>query len=148
MLPNDRRQFSQGLTISHSPINAQTLLTAALIDKLKPSADLRYHLSWTYGGYLEDIPRRLGNSEALDAAVDALVYAHSHFAGSQKSVAPESLHKYCHAIATLRISLDDPFEARTAETLCAVTLLLLCQVRSCDLRSIHSHLLPGLHWFT
>lgn len=114
--------------MTHSPCNAQTLLTNALIDKLKPSADLRYHLSWTYGGYLEDIPKRLGRSDALDAAVDALVYAHSHYASGRKELCPEVLRRYSHAIATLRISLDDPLQARTANTLCAVTLLLLCHV--------------------
>jgi hypothetical protein len=104
------------------------VLAGGLVDKLKASTDLRYHLSWTYGGYLEDIPQRLGRSEALDAAVDALVCAHSSFAGPGREVSPMSLRKYSDAIATLRVCLNDANQASSADTLCAVTLLMICHV--------------------
>jgi hypothetical protein len=146
LLSNNRKEPFQRPQISRTPSNEQTLLAGALVDKFKKSTDLRYHLSWTYGGYLEDVPRRLGKSEALDAAVDALVCAHSHFAKPHRALAPEALSKYSRAIVTLRVCLNDPMLACTAETLCAVTLLLISQVSSCHLYSMHSHHLPELHW--
>lgn len=75
-----------------------------------------------------DIPKRLGRSKALDAAVAALLSAHSNYVGHQKSASPEALSRYSHAIRTLRLCLDNRSQACTAETLCTVTLLLLCQV--------------------
>ena len=109
-----------------------TVLTNALIGKLNASDDLAYHLGWTYGDFLEDIPRRIGTNEALDAAVASLVTAHSYF-GSRRSMNnitlpdAKTLQKYSHALTALRIYLDNPARARETETLCAVMLLLICQ---------------------
>ena len=115
--------------LSRAPSNETTLLVNALIAKLKASDDLRYNLSWTYGGFIEDIPRRIGTNQALDAAVAALVTAHSHLGSHQGTFATcQSLVKYSHALKTLRACLDDPVTARKAETLCAVMILLICQV--------------------
>jgi hypothetical protein len=122
------------------------VLAGGLIDKLKASTDLRYHLSWTYGGYLEDIPQRLGRSEALDTAVDALVCAHSDFAGSGREVSPMSLRKYSDAIATLRVCLNDASQASSADTLCAVTLLMICHVGVYDSSLMHAHPSIGFSW--
>lgn len=110
-----------------------TVLAHAFVKSIKLSADLRYNLTWAYGGFLEDIPRRLGTSEALDASVDAVVTAHSHFS-VHKSVSVEALKKYSHALSKLRTYLDDPPKARAPETLCAVMILLICQVSGVPLR--------------
>lgn len=110
------------------PSSETTLLTNALIGKLNASDDIRYHLTWTYGTFIEDIPKRLGANEALDTAVAALVTAHSNL-GSHRSwvTPPEQLAKYVHALKTFRTSLDDPVKARSAETLCAINILFICQ---------------------
>ena len=106
------------------------MLSNALIAKLKAKDDLRYHLTWAYGSFLEDIPQRIGTNEALDTAVDALVCAHSRFGVAGRAAAnhPESLNKYTHAVGTLRRSLDDPVKARQTNTLAAVLLLMMCQL--------------------
>jgi len=110
------------------PSNETMLLTDALIGKLKASDDLRYHLTWTYGMYIQEIPKRIGTNEALDTAVAALVSAHSNL-GSHPSwvTPPEQLSKYLHALKTFRMSLDDPTKARSAEMLCAINVLFICQ---------------------
>ncbi|TVY80299.1 hypothetical protein LSUE1_G003918 [Lachnellula suecica] len=116
--------------ISTMPGNGKSLLTSALVGKLKASDDLRYHLTWAYGGFMEDIPKRIGTNEALDTAVEALVSSHaslgSHRSGGSLALS-EGLMKYSRALKTLRFYLDDFEKARTAETLCAVMLLLICQ---------------------
>jgi len=110
------------------PSSRTTLLTKALVGKLKTTDDLRYHLSWTYGGFIEDIPRHLGINEALDASVDALVSTHSSLGSHARGfTSSESLAKYSYALSAMRLYLDDPKKARTVETLCAVMVLLICQ---------------------
>ena len=73
------------------------------------------------------MPRRLGANEALDRAVDAVTTAHASFcAGHVASV--EALSKYSQALRTLRVYLDDRLHAQSSNTLCAVMVLLVCQM--------------------
>jgi hypothetical protein len=109
------------------PCNNLTLLTHAFVDTMKLSTDLRYNLAWTYGFFLEDVPRRLGSNEALDTSADALASAHLSYC-THRVVSVEVLRKYSNALSKLRICLDDPMKACTSDTLCAVSLLLICQV--------------------
>lgn len=116
-------------SLSRTPSSNDTLLSNALIAKLKAKDDIRYHLPWAYGSFLEAIPQRIGTNEALDTAVDALVYAHSQYGTTTRGAAndPKSLTRYTHAVTTLRLCLDDPVKARETNTLAAVMLLLICQ---------------------
>jgi hypothetical protein len=93
---------------------------------MKLTTDLKYNLAWTYGDYLEEIPRRLGKNDALDAATDALVSAHSSFC-VDRTISIQALKMYSRALNTLVLYLDDPIKAQSPETLCAVSLLLTCQ---------------------
>lgn len=111
------------------PSNESTMLAQELMGSLV-TFDLRYNLSWVYGGFIDSIPERIGVSRALDAAVAALLASHTNLItarGKEVVVSIESLTKYSQAVKTLRVTLDDPITACTTETLCAVTLLLICQ---------------------
>lgn len=88
--------------------------------------DIRYGLG-VYGEFLRDIPRRLGTNEALDTAVGALTSAYPMLYTRQPSV--EALSKYVQAIRALRICVEDPVQARCPNTLCAIYLMMICQVR-------------------
>jgi hypothetical protein len=116
-------------TIFLPPSNELTFLTSVFVQTLKPSTDLRYNLVWNYGGFLAEVPQRLGTNEALDASVYAVCAAHSSFC-VYKDISVEALTKYSHALRMLRVCLDDPVKASTPETLCAVMMLLICQVRN------------------
>jgi len=72
------------------------------------------------------IPQRLGVNEALDTSVKALISTHTYYCLRQENIT-EALTKYSRALYVLRVSLDDPIQARTPEVLCAVYLLLICQ---------------------
>ena len=113
--------------VSRMPNSEKTLLAGAFIETIKWSTSLKYNLAWTYGLFLEDVPRRLGINKALDASVAALLSAHSSLC-SHRRVGIEGLTKYSHALMILREYLDDPVTACASETLCAVMLLLICQV--------------------
>lgn len=91
-------------------------------------SDLRYNLTWAFGGYLLEVPRRLGVNVALDAAASALVACHLRFSTGIKEPSVQELTKYSFALSQLRSSLNDPVVAASANTLCAVMLLMICQV--------------------
>jgi len=96
--------------------------------KFTLDSDLRYNLTWAFGGYLLEVPKRLGVNPALDAAASALVASHRRFNSGFKVASVDELTKYQFALSQLRSSLNDPDIASDANTLCAVMLLMICQV--------------------
>ncbi|KAB8071942.1 hypothetical protein BDV29DRAFT_178331 [Aspergillus leporis] len=108
------------------PSNDLTILGQAFVRAIHASTDLRYNLAWAYGGFLRDVPPRLGTNEALDTAADAVVSMHSSFCVN-RTMSVRALGKYSHALHTLRSYLDDPRKASSTDTLCAVMLLLIVQ---------------------
>jgi len=87
--------------------------------------DVRFELG-IYGPFLAEIPRRLGKSEALDASVRALTTAypsvHSH------QFTSDMYKSYGEALRHLRTALGDSSTATSVDTLCAVYLVMICQV--------------------
>lgn len=114
----------------YSPSNNQDQLTLAFIDAVRISANLKYSLSWAYGSFLADVPKRLGTNKALDAASRALIASHLCFSTPGRIISCQALSEYTKAIRVLRLSLDDPAEACSASTLCAVNILLITQASS------------------
>lgn len=106
-----------------------TKLASAFAGRIDPTIDMRYQLLLNFGGYLADVPRRLGTNLALDAASDALVAAHTNFCSNGHFV-PEYglLAKYSQALNALRDVLDDRDKAYSSETLCAIMVLMIVQV--------------------
>ncbi|KAH6674747.1 hypothetical protein B0J14DRAFT_20899 [Halenospora varia] len=105
------------------PSNETALVVSGFISKLEVT-DLRYDLTY-YGEFLKDIPKRLGNNEALDASASALTCAYQSVYTRQQT--PEMLGKYVHALTTLRRYLEDPTKAYAVNTLCAIYLIEVCQ---------------------
>ena len=126
--------------ISRSPSNSQTILAMTLIDKvhLTKDSDLRYNLTWAFGNFIQDVPRRLGKNAALDAAATSLALSHVRYSTGRRDAAPEEIRAYINALTVLRNCLDDHEVARDANTLCAVMLLLFAQV--------YIHLLGQILW--
>ncbi|OJJ50390.1 hypothetical protein ASPZODRAFT_57642 [Penicilliopsis zonata CBS 506.65] len=121
------RRGTRQVLLGTPPANERTSLVKAFIYAVSPSSDLRYSLFWTYGDFLVDIPPRLGESPALDASADALISAHVSFSSCRGTTSVHALTKYSRALQALRSALDDPIQAVSSNTLCAVMLLLLCQ---------------------
>ncbi|KAJ5093942.1 hypothetical protein N7456_009803 [Penicillium angulare] len=111
-----------------SPSTALSSLAIKFIHTISRTTNFRYNLWWTFGTFLEDVPRRLGTNEALDRSIEALTAAHSGFCGIQRTGATiEALTKYSQALRTLRVYLDDRVHSQSSNTLCAVMVLLICQ---------------------
>ncbi|KAJ6017745.1 Cytochrome P450 [Penicillium sp. IBT 35674x] len=86
--------------------------------------DVRYDITY-YGPFLRDLPRRLGSSPVLDAAATARVSSCPYF--QKQDVPPAILAKFGKALRTLRECLDDPVDAQSPNTLCAIYLISTCQ---------------------
>lgn len=111
-----------------SPTNEQGRLEKAFLSKVMISDDLQYSLSWAYGSFLVEVPLRLGTNNALDAAARALVSVHTCFSSPSRTMSVQALSQYTQAITALRNSLDNPAQAYSSSTLCAVNILLIAQV--------------------
>lgn len=127
--PSSDRALSR--QISRSPSNTQTVLASTLIDKahLTINSDLRYNLTWAYGSFIQEVPRRLGSNAALDAAATSLALSHVRYSLGRRDVTPTEITAYVDALSVLRKCLDNPVIARDTNTLCAIMLLLMVQVR-------------------
>lgn len=128
-------EFSQVALSKHeSPIsshvppaplsNSTTRVVGSLVSALAVT-DIRYELS-IYGDFLLDIPKRLGRNAALDSSVAALTTA---FQAVHTGLKPAKVYlEYATALNSLRLCLDDPVEAQSPETLCAIWMIVICQV--------------------
>ncbi|KAM5375384.1 hypothetical protein ACJZ2D_005945 [Fusarium nematophilum] len=98
-----------------------------------------------YGDFLEHIPRRLGENDALDASVKVLVSAFPyHYTGR---LPPDALVNYIHALKTLRLSLGRENKNLAPETLSAIYIIMICQGwigRSDDHVKSHGEILARL----
>lgn len=101
---------------------------SAFVNRISQDVDIRFQLPWNFGDYLIHLPRRLGVSEALDAAVDALVTAHTFFCAGNLKPGREVLTKNAHCLAILRRDVADVHKARTSETLAAIMVTSITQV--------------------
>ncbi|KAH7311050.1 hypothetical protein BKA65DRAFT_441444 [Rhexocercosporidium sp. MPI-PUGE-AT-0058] len=109
--------------ISWSPSNESTMIMGAFCSALQIT-DVRYDLG-VYGTFIKDIPRRIGTSVALDASVRAMTSTYSAVHTRSKTV--DALEHYVDALEILRNTLSNPDEAGSANTLCAMYLLMVCQ---------------------
>lgn len=109
-----------------TPSNEMTTVASAFLAVLEVT-DIRFDIS-IYGDFLKEIPRRLGTNEALDASVCALATAFSSIHSRQQSTA--MLNGYGKALNSLRVCLNDPAKAQSPDTLCALYLVMICQVSS------------------
>lgn len=96
--------------------------------------DVRYS-PLCYGGFLTELPRRLGTNDALDSAVRLFsravpglywVSRSGCVGGAAERI--DSLVRYGQALKMLRKCLDDEQTSTSIETLCAIYLIQICQV--------------------
>ena len=101
-----------------------TIVTGAFCSALQVT-DVRYDLS-VYGEFFKGIPRRLGTSTALDASARALTTAFASVQSRRKS--QEVYLSYAEALKAVRVCLNDSVEVGSANTMCAIYMIMICQV--------------------
>lgn len=107
------------------PSNRFTVMTSSFLAALgvtNPRFDLRI-----YGEFMKEIPRRLGSNSALDATVYALTAAFASIPQNQPSA--EAIDRYGRALKSVRLCLMDPIRRKSPDTLCAMYLIMILQVR-------------------
>lgn len=102
------------------PSNKITI-TAGSLSSVLEVTDPRYDI-FCFGPFMKDLPQRLGYSPALDASAAAFVGALKDLRTRQAT--PNSLRKYVGALNAVQKSLADPNTAYSAETLCAIYLIM------------------------
>jgi hypothetical protein len=90
------------------------------------SDDVAYDLTM-WGKFLKEVPGRLGHNQALDASAKAVVSCFDAFRAGVTSL--NAIEEYSDALAVLRKSLDDPKDASSINTICAIYLMIICQVQ-------------------
>ncbi|KAL8999564.1 MAG: hypothetical protein Q9169_001653 [Polycauliona sp. 2 TL-2023] len=115
-------------TPSKAISNGSSRLASVFVGRISQGVDIRFQLPWNFGDYLNELPRRLGVSEALDAAVDTLATAHAFFCAGNLKPGPHVLAKHAYSLAVLRRDLNDVVKARTPETLAAIMVISISQV--------------------
>lgn len=112
-------QLTAGVPSNRATLNASSLISALQV------TDVRFDLR-IYGPFFTELPRRLGRNRALDSSVHALTVSfpavHTH------QYTSDMFKAYGEALGQLRASLRDPATAASVETMCAVYLIVICQV--------------------
>lgn len=101
-----------------------------LISRLQSPDDIGYDITFRYGLILNELPKHLGRNEALDAALTALLARHTEASLRKDQSDPRApvVKFYNRALMALREILDDKSQNSTSGTLCAVMMLMFCQV--------------------
>lgn len=113
--------------VARVPSNDETQLREALVRKLDVR-DVRWDLVWAFGDVLHDVPQRIGNNRALDAASNAMLRTIGSLNGS--GYTPQMTKGYAKALQALQITLRNPQNAVTVETWLAIYLMWICHVRT------------------
>jgi hypothetical protein len=102
-------------------------LSMSLVDKIQ-NRHSRFEINWAHGSFLDDVPRRLSHSQALAAATEAFMLS-IPCADVPHTLSRRRLRSYTSALYATRLALSHSVEAYSINTLCAVYLLWICQVR-------------------
>jgi hypothetical protein len=104
--------------------NEKTLMSGNLVHILNLD-DPAYDIS-TFGLFVVDLPRHVGSSKSLDAAIGAFV---AGFGTLQNKTMSKvfALDRYVCAIKTLRETMNDPVLANTKDNMCSIYLIAICQ---------------------
>lgn len=104
------------------PSNKQTAAAGQLVSILEvtnPGFDV-----YCYGPIMGDLPQRMGNHRALDAAITAFNNTANCAPKNQMTI--KAQRSYGAALSALQKCLLDPKTAYTADTLAAIHLIIVC----------------------
>ncbi|KIE01664.1 ATPase, P-type, transmembrane domain protein, partial [Metarhizium majus ARSEF 297] len=104
--------------------SSKVTITASALGSVLEVTDPRYDV-FAFGLFMRELPRRLGHSVALDASTAAFVSALRDLRTRQPT--PDTIRKYVGALSAVQKSLGDESTAYSAETLCAVFLVMAAQ---------------------
>ncbi|WXC54165.1 hypothetical protein SNK03_000170 [Fusarium graminearum] len=104
--------------------NERTLISGNLVHILNLD-DPAFDIS-TFGSFVVDLPRHVGSSKSLDAAISAFIAGFGTLQNRTLSKV-NALDRYVFALKTLRETMNDPIQANTKDNMCAIYLVAICQ---------------------
>lgn len=110
---------------SAGPRNDKTLIASNLVHIIELS-NPAYDIS-TYGWFVKDLPRHIGSSKSLDAAIGAFVAGFSTLQNNTTSKV-HAFHRYGNAVTALRESIRSSAGMNLADRMCSIYLIAICQV--------------------
>lgn len=125
-------------SILQMPSNALMKLSASLVDRLQfgnPGSGI----NWSSGTFIHELPKRLEHSDALVAATHAFILS-CPCVGVTYSLSQQRLRSYVSALKATRLALTHSEEACSLDTMCAIYLLWVCQVRDAIHRVLRTDL--------
>ncbi|KAK2594556.1 hypothetical protein QQS21_007728 [Conoideocrella luteorostrata] len=129
-----------GGVVPSRPLHNQVTATVGRLIQTLEVDDPRFCIV-SLGGFFEDVPRRLGRNDALDAATRAFSATMAVVRTGEVTV--PMLSSYGKALAALRsVFVKGGEERQSVETLCAIYLVMICQNwmgGSRDEFSVHIH---------
>ncbi|VTO90236.1 unnamed protein product [Fusarium graminearum] len=111
------------------PSSGKTLLASNLVHIIElrdPACDIS-----TYGWFIQDLPRRIGSNEPLDAAIAAFVAGFGTLQDKTMSTV-DALDRYVFALKALRKSMQNSVQANSVDNICSIYLIAICQESSFD----------------
>ena len=118
---------SKKQAIVHVPLSERERVAGGLNARLSV-ADISYNLL-CFGSVITLVPERLGRNRALDTATDLFTTLYSTRLRSKNSWTPAVLNKYGDSLRALQVAVQKPGTHNAAETMCAVYMIMVCQVR-------------------
>ncbi|KAH6960337.1 hypothetical protein DER45DRAFT_611274 [Fusarium avenaceum] len=109
---------------SAGPRNDKTLIASNLVHIIELS-NPAYDIS-TYGWFVKDLPRHIGSSKSLDAAIGAFVAGFSTLQNNTTSKV-HAFHRYGNAVTALRESIRSSAGMNLADRMCSIYLIAICQ---------------------
>jgi hypothetical protein len=101
------------------------VLLSPFLEAIRPDADPRFNLMYSYGRVLQWLPQRIGRSLALDASIKALILAH-HDVCRRSRDNNGAAEAYNDAIHRLRLSIDHQTDTCDIHLIAAAAVLIIC----------------------
>ena len=119
------------LSRTPSPVSTSTEQIAQRLGWiLSDDENLSYGLTPTFGNYLEEIPKYIGQCPSLDAAVKVVLTGYTSFRTNNDNLNVVVAKEYSHALLQLRSDLSSFSGQGLPLVVAAVMMLALLEVRS------------------
>ncbi|KAG9508237.1 hypothetical protein J7337_001801 [Fusarium musae] len=119
------KKHSKAVAAPSSALSNEKTLVAGNLVHILEFDNPGYDIS-TYGWFVNDLPRHVGSSKPLDAAIAAFVTGFAPLKDRSASNV-DALDKYVFALRALREAMQDPGKAFSADNMCSIYLISICQ---------------------
>lgn len=115
------------VSIRSNPLSKSMSIAQSLVSIIE-SPGLPYDIPCS-GVFFSQLPRRLVSCPTLAIATSAMVKTHQSLHNHNETLYRQALSHHGTALRAVRNMLQDPSQAYSVNTACAIYLIMACQVR-------------------